>query len=1670
MTLRFPSRSSGALVALTVVLLSGAALAQPAYDTCAGAIPIPSTLPHTTAVIDTTGCTTTGETFSCGSWSQSAWFSFTPSSTAAYRFQTCGTGGTMTDTVLAVFQGACGSTTQVTGACRDQGCSTGDRSLVDVTLTAGTQYWIVVGGYTGFFTGNTVAVSASLAPAAPVNDVCTSAIPIATERALSGTTELATNNTQLDAGTAYFDGGTAAGHSTTAAAGRDVSYMFTAPGTGAYTFRTTVTSSGSPVLYVTDNLSCNPGSLLPANVLSAANRGGLSEVIDCHPLQAGQQVYVFVDDSSSTFAGEPFEIEVTPCLYEREPNSAVATAGPVGCGITGALSPPSDVDFYDLGSYPAGSRVFAIVDSSATNGGDLDLRVTSSTATLEYDDWNNVARYGSSSGNVAGTPVAASGNTYLRVSHFSGSSSHGYRVVSVVQPLTSAAEAEPNDSIGQASSDGANYFNGAITAGDSDFFSFTANTGDLIHVALDGDPDRNNTPFSGQLTLLASDGTVLLNVNDTSDNTSSTTAGTSLTSSNPFSPGEALLWRARAAGTYYVRVQGESGTSAGNYLLSIAHNCGIRAPGSVTQISPPTGSTAGGTAVTVTGSGFVNGARVQIGSALATNVQFVNSTTLTAVTPPGPAGQANVTVIHPGGTSTTLTDGFLYGPPPDITGITPSSGTSDGGTAFTITGTDLNALNLSVTIGGTAPASFTLVSPARIDGVTQPHVAGIFPVVVTNGFGSDTFNSFTFIAPPRISLLTPPSGPTAGGTTVVIDGSGFTTGSIIRLDGVQLPQLPGGTATQISFTTPAHAAGAVSIQVENVDGQEITIPGAFTFVAPPDLQTVAPLNGSSNGGDAVVLTGSNFDSNAKVFFGTEEATAVVVSGGGTTINALTPSNAPGTYDVAVQNADGQRDTLTAVFTFASPNPPPDAQTISASSGTTNGGESLIITGTGFLPGATVNFGSTPATNVVVDPSGNSITLTTPAHAFGAVTVTVVNTDSQSDSVPGQFTFIAPAPTLVTPVAMSPVSGRATTTTNVTINGDEFLSGATVDLGGTACVTPNVTKTVITCVAQPHAAGFVTLTVTNPDGKTATQLNAFEYIPAPTVATIAPNSGTTLGGTTLVVSGTGFRSGATVTFGGTAAPMVSVNSATQLTVTTPPRATAGAVTVVVTNTDGQSATVPAGFTYIAPPTITSIAPTQGYASGNTLVTITGTAFSTSPAVNFVVGGTSLPGTSVTRVSATQITARTPAHTPGLADVQVINSDGQSFTLPNAFRFVAAPTLAMVMPADGPATGGARVTLTGANFLAGAQVSFGGAPGIAVAVNSSGTTATATTTAHAPGLVDVTLTNPDGQTVTLAASYTFNEAPVVTAVSPTSGSTAGGGSVTLTGTGFKSGAAVLFGTTAATVTATTATSITVTLPARPAGVVSVTVTNPDGQSSTLPNAFRYVAPPSAASVTPNKGPTSGGTRVTITGTGFTAGVRVRFANEDATDVIVLNATTIEALTPAHAAGIVNVVVEAPNIGSATLSNGFTYEAVAPTVTQVTPSSGSTQGGTVVTIAGSNFEPGATVKFGGTNASAVIVVSSTQIRATPAPHAAGTVAVDVFNPSGLSAQLTSAYTYVEPAPQDEGRVTDGGTGGVTNETGGDTDVIRPAGACGCNSSGAPLFGLLALMGGLLRFRRRN
>ncbi len=202
---------------------------------------------------------------------------------------------------------------------------------------------------------------------------------------------------------------------------------------------------------------------------------------------------------------------------------------------------------------------------------------------------------------------------------------------------------------------------------------------------------------------------------------------------------------------------------------------------------------------------------------------------------------------------------------------------------------------------------------------------------------------------------------------------------------------------------------------------------------------------------------------------------------------------------------------------------------------------------------------------------------------------------------------------------------------------------------------------------------------------------------------------------------------------------------------------------------------------------------------------------------------------------------------------------------------------------------------------------------------------------------------------------------------------------------------------------------------AGAFTFLVQAKDSSGQTASTGFSInIAPatsPIVSSVSPNSAPTSGGTSATIGGANFQAGATVLFGGVAAPSASVTSSPQIQAVTPPHPAGTVDVTVKNPDGQSSTLAGGFVYNSVAPTVTGASPNTGPATGGTQVLVTGTNFLAGALVLFGGAHASAVTVNSATQIQAVTAASAAGAVDVTVQNPDGQSGKLASGFTYTAP-----------------------------------------------------------
>ncbi len=435
-----------------------------------------------------------------------------------------------------------------------------------------------------------------------------------------------------------------------------------------------------------------------------------------------------------------------------------------------------------------------------------------------------------------------------------------------------------------------------------------------------------------------------------------------------------------------------------------------------------------------------------------------------------------------------------YTPPasavPTLTSISPTSGPTTGGTVVTLTGTNF-ASGATVLVNGVAATGVTFVSATQVRATTPAGTAGARTVQITNpgGQSASLANAFTYLAGPGVTSVAPAAGPTSGGTTITITGSGFVSGATVRVNGVSATGVTFVSASQVRANTPSASAGTYAVQVTNPNGQSATLSAAFTYRAPPTVTSVSPASGPTTGGTTITVTGAGFVSGATVRVNGVTATGVTFLSA-TQVRAVTPPGTAGARSVQVTNPDGQSSTLASAFTYTTPTPSPTLTGLSPASGTTAGGTAIALTGTNFAAGATVTIGGTAATSVVV-ASATRITAVTPAGAVGPRDVRVTLSGGQSVTLTGGFSYTAPTtPTLTT---ISPVSGPTAGGTALALTGTNFAAGATVTIGGApATGVVVVSSTRITAVTPAGTAGARDVRVTLGNGQAVTRAGGFTY--------------------------------------------------------------------------------------------------------------------------------------------------------------------------------------------------------------------------------------------------------------------------------------------------------------------------------------------------------------------------------------------------------------------------------------------------------------------------------------------------------------------------------------------------------------------------------------------------
>jgi hypothetical protein len=695
----------------------------------------------------------------------------------------------------------------------------------------------------------------------------------------------------------------------------------------------------------------------------------------------------------------------------------------------------------------------------------------------------------------------------------------------------------------------------------------------------------------------------------------------------------------------------------------------VSAP-TITSVTPSAGPVAGGNTVTITGTNLTNTTSVSFGSTPATSFSNVSDTQVTAVVPVfASSTPVSVTVqTYDGNGSATLSNIYAYVPLPVISSLSTSTGLTTGGTTVTVTGANL-ANTSGVTVGGVSATGVVNVSGTSMRFTTPSGVSGLQNVVLTTTYGGSvtSANAFRYIEAPTITSVTPPGGPTAGGTEIVISGANLDNATSVTIGGTAA-NITANTGTSVTVATPAGSAGAKSIILQTYGGVgSVTSSNAFTYVAPPTITSLSSTVATVGGGQIVLLSGTNLDNTSSVTLGSTSV-ASLSNVSATRVQFVVPAGSAGLTDVTLTTTYGGSVTSVNAFRYIGE---PAITSVTPNIGSTAGGATVTIAGANLTNVTRVLIGAFIGT--VTANTADSLTFTTAAAtSAGGMSVTVQTYNGAgSVSSTNAYTYVTP-PTIT---SVTPTLGLASGGTSVTINGANLLNATSVTFGGIAGTVTANTGSTITVTTPAVSPGAQNVAVTTTGGGTVTSLGAFTFVGQPSINSITPNAGPTTGGLAVTITGTNLGNATSVSFGGVPATITS-NSATAIVVTTP-AGTSGPVDIVV-DTHGGVGTVTesSAYTFVTPPTLTSISPTSGVAG--TVITLTGTGLTPTTAVT--VG--SLPAT-FTVVSDTEVEITAPGSLTGTR-VVALTTPGGAVVASQLFTFPDPPAPAPVPDSGNPAS--------------------------------------------------------------------------------------------------------------------------------------------------------------------------------------------------------------------------------------------------------------------------------------------------------------------------------------------------------------------------------------------------
>ncbi|XP_069115224.1 fibrocystin-L-like [Argopecten irradians] len=901
-----------------------------------------------------------------------------------------------------------------------------------------------------------------------------------------------------------------------------------------------------------------------------------------------------------------------------------------------------------------------------------------------------------------------------------------------------------------------------------------------------------------------------------------------------------------------------TGVATSTASSSFTYDSGITAQ--ISSVTPTTSGVQGGTALTIAGSGFGTSGTLVIGGTVVPTSSFTD-TQVTATLPPLTPGTHAVQVIVGtdgaavlASTSAVPTIDYVM----RVTNVYPLQGSLHGGTKVTITGDGL-AADAEVKFGDT---------PCNVDTATATSTQ-IVCTIGDTGATHQVDNQGSHFAFGIGYAWNPKNLQVKQGDTVrwTWDYPTWVAGMTPRVQ-----QTPNASAT--TPETDGFSSGPTGTKTGAFEFKFNTLGMKYFWSDYVDMYTTTWFRGSVN-----VVAKDSFVGDLSVKIGNIEAFYDKNSGvsnpssSGSCVGTL--STISGCSDPSPTGGDAAKFNFKFWSCLT-----PTITSLNRNNGTAD--DDIVLTGTGLSStrcqneitfgsdSCTVSAASASAITCRLDSSSNP-----PVGVQQSLGVRVGNLGNARIAIDGQITRTFAAIPVVS--SYSPVLGSMEGSTSLTIAGAGFQGAApnvdvTVTIGGYPCSISSLSYTTIVCSTPKSITdGAKPLEVkVNAGGQMVTaecQSCDFTYDlgSTPSVESVSP---TTLDGTstTLTISGKRLATSTgdvTVTVGGEVCTASEARTDTiKCTISAIPAGSQPVVLDVARKGRAKHDSSPVTVTGQA--VITSVNPSDGSTNGGTKVTIAGNGFGNAATV--AIDGTDCPVDSVTLA---QIVCTTAAHAPANNLNLVVNSGGTSYPA-EMFNYTdaATPVISTILPVSG--SSGETVTISGTNLgatIADNSVTLGGR--VCTVTSASTTQIICTVGDYRAGsyefLVDVSgkgLSNNDKM-------FTF--AMTASSITPNSGSTSGDQTVTISGSGFDNTTSVTICSQACAQsikynsTETQYVCVTPAASGTTTEVCTVTIVV-NSVTQTLSYTYDSTKTPAITSVSPSRGGTGGGTRITVAGSGF------------------------------------------------------------------------------------------------------------------------------------------------------------------------------------------------------------